>query len=141
MTNKWTTMQLISTHYVMAKQVGYHGNLFGGTMLAWLDESAVAFACQVCETPRMVTVSMDKVQFLKPVRPGQIIRIYGDVVAFGKTSCTLNIQARRYSTYNGTEKVVCQTNIKFVRVDGDGEAIPIAEHVKEKHAARLTKER
>ena len=102
-------------------------------MRAWLDESAVAFDCQVCETPRMVTVSMDKVQFLKPVRPGQIIKIYGDVVSFGKTSCTLNIQARRYSTYNGTEKVVCQTNMKFVRIDGDGEAVPVSKYVKQKY--------
>jgi len=32
MSDKWTDMQLISTHYVMARQVGYHGNLFGGVM-------------------------------------------------------------------------------------------------------------
>ena len=100
-------------------------------MLAWLDEAAVAFASELSDTPRMVTVSMDKVEFLKPVRPGQVIKIYGELVRFGRTSCTVSMQARRYSVYNGTERVVCQTNIKFVRVDGDGEAIPIAEHVKE----------
>jgi len=111
---------------------GYHGNLFGGLMLAWLDEAAVAFASELSDTPRMVTVSMDKVEFLKPVRPGQVIKIYGDLVSFGRTSCTVSMQARRYSVYNGSERVVCQTNIKFVRVDGDGEAIPIAEHVKER---------
>ena len=103
-------------------------------MLAWLDEAAVAFASELSETPRMVTVSMDKVEFLKPVRPGQVIKIYGKLVGFGETSCTVNMQARRHSVYNGSERVVCQTDIKFVRIDGDGEAIPIAAHVKEKHA-------
>jgi len=102
-------------------------------MLAWLDEAAVAYACQVCETPRMVTVSMEKVDFLKPVRPGQIIKIYGSLEGFGNTSCVLRIEARRHSTYNGSEKVVCQTKMRFVRIDGDGEPVPVSNHVKRKH--------
>ena len=127
-------MELISTHFCKSANVGYHGNLFGGLMLAWLDEAAVAYASELSDTPRMVTVTMDKVEFLKPVRPGQIIKIYGKLDGFGRTSCTVSMQARRYSVYNRTERVVCQTNIKFVRIDGDGEAIPIAEHVKQRHA-------
>ena len=126
-------MELISTHMCKEGDCGYHGNLFGGLMLAWLDEAAVAFASELSETPRMVTVSMDKVEFLKPVRLGQVIKIYGKLDKFGTSSCTVKMQARRYSVYNGSERVVCQTNIKFVRVDGDGEAIPIAAHVREKH--------
>ena len=126
-------MDLISTHMCKENDCGYHGNLFGGLMLAWLDEAAVAYACQVCETPRMVTVTIDKVEFLKPVRPGQIIKIYGSVQNFGNTSCLLNIEARRHSTYNGSEKVVCQTKMKFVRIDGDGEPVPVSTYIKEKH--------
>ncbi len=137
MVDSTINMKLISTHMCKEGDCGYHGNLFGGLMLAWLDEAAVAYACQLSDTPRMVTVSMDKVEFLKPVRPGQVIKIYGNLVGFGRTSCTVSMQARRYSVYNGTEKVVCQTNIKFVRVDGDGEAIPIAEHVKERYKKTL----
>ena len=125
-------MDLISTHMCKENDCGYHGNLFGGLLLAWLDESAVAYACQICETPRMVTVSMDKVEFLKPIRPGQIIKIYGELLDFGETSCSLKIEARRHSTYNGSQKVVCQTKIKFVRIDGDGEPVQISSHVKEK---------
>jgi acyl-CoA thioesterase YciA len=123
-------VELLSTHMCKVNDVGYHGTLFGGFMLAWLDEAAVAYACQVCETPRMVTVSMDKVEFLKPVRPGQIIKVYGEVINFGTTSCLLKIEARRHSTYNQSEKVVCQTNMKFVRLDGDGEPVPIRADVK-----------
>jgi len=125
-------MQLISTHVCKTSDVGFSGNLFGGFMLAWLDEAAVAYACQACETPRMVTVSMDKVEFLKPVRPGQIIKIYGKVVNFGTTSCIISVEARRTSTYNGSQKIVCQTDMKFVRVDGDGEPVPIAASVRNK---------
>mgnify|MGYP001446946226 CR=1 FL=1 len=69
-------MELISTHICKGQNIGVHGNLFGGTMLAWLDEAGAAFACQACDTPRMVTVKVAEVQFRKPVRPGQIIKIY-----------------------------------------------------------------
>jgi acyl-CoA thioesterase YciA len=98
-------MELISTHFIKAANVGYHGNLFGGTMLAWLDEAGVAFACQACDTPRMVTKKISEVVFHKPVRPGQIIKIYGGVkelkisirlqhsVALGK------ILAKKYRDY------------------------------------------
>ena len=88
---------------------GYHGNLFGGMMLTWLDEAAVAYACQICDTARMVTVSLDKVEFLKPVRPGQIIKIYGKIERFGKSSCVLTIEARRHSVYNGSGTAGCRT--------------------------------
>ena len=68
-------MELISTHFIKAANVGYHGNLFGGTMLAWLDEAGVSFAAQVCDTPRMVTKKISEVVFHKPVKPGQIISV------------------------------------------------------------------
>ena len=127
------TMELISTHMCKESDCGYNNTLFGGVMLSWLDEAAVAYACQLVETPKMVTVSMDKVEFLKPVRPGQIIKMYGELVSFGNTSCTIRIEARRTSTYNGSQKIVCQTGLKFIRVDGDGEPVPISKYVKEKH--------
>ena len=100
-------MELISTHICKGKNVGVHGNLFGGTMLAWLDEAAAAFAAQSCDTPRVVTVKLSEVHFKKPVRVGHIIKIYADVKSIGDTSMT-------------------------IRIDGDGEPIPLSEKVKNK---------
>ena len=104
-------------------------------MLAWLDEAAVAFACQACETPRMVTAKMSEVEFLKPVRPGQIIKIYGSVTTIKNSSAVIDIEARRHSPYNGSEKLVCSTTMTFVRVDGDGEPVPIDRHIKESYSS------
>ena len=126
-------MELISTHFCKAANVGYHGNLFGGTMLAWLDEAGVAFACQICDTPRMVTKKISEVVFHKPVRPGQIIKIYGEVKVVGNRSITIHLQARRHSVYSGGQKTVLTTDMTFVRIDGDGDAIPISQKVKDKH--------
>ena len=127
-------MELISTHFCKAANVGYHGNLFGGTMLAWLDEAGVSFACQVCDTPRMVTKKISEVVFHKPVRPGQIIKIYGEVKVVGNRSITIHLEARRHSVYSGGQKTVLTTDMTFVRIDGDGDAIPISQKVKDVHS-------
>jgi len=126
-------MELISTHFVKKSEVGYHGNLFGGVMLAWLDEAAAAFAAQVVDSPQIVTKHIAGLTFERPVRPGQIIKIYGEVDKVGKTSLTLNMEARRHSVYNGTQRSVVSTQMTFVRIDGDGEAIPISEKVRQKY--------
>ncbi len=119
------SVMLISTHVCKTQNIGVHGNLFGGTMLGWLDEAGAAFAAQVCGTPRMVTKSISEVVFDKPVRPGQIIKIYGDVVTIGRCSITVKLEARRHSVYNGSQRKVCTIDMVFVRIDGDGEPVPI----------------
>ena len=129
-------MELISTHFCKSANVGYHGNLFGGTMLAWLDEAGAAFACQACDTPRMVTKRIAEVVFNKPVRPGQIIKIYGEVTNVGKSSIIIRLEARRHSVYNGSQRTVLTTEMTFVRIDGDGESIPISEKVRVKYVKK-----
>ena len=101
--------------------------------MAWLDEAAAAFAAQVADSPRMVTKPIAGMTFEKPARPGQIIKIYGEVGKVGKTSLTLKIEARRHSVYNGTQRAVVSTEMTFVRIDGDGESIPISEKVRQKY--------
>ena len=133
-------MELISTHFCKAANVGYHGNLFGGTMLAWLDEAGAAFACQACDTPRMVTKRISEVIFNKPVRPGQIIKIYGEVRAVGQTSITIHLEARRHSVYNGSQRTVLTTDMTFVRIDGDGESIPVGDKVRHKFQKSISSE-
>jgi acyl-CoA thioesterase YciA len=128
-------MQLISTHLCKMQNVGFHGNLFGGTMLSWLDEAGGSFAAEVCETPRVVTVKLAEVEFKKPVRPGQIIKIYGKVLKIGNCSIIIKLEARRHSPYNGSQKVVCSTEMTFVRIDGDGEPVAIQENIKTQYAS------
>ena len=128
-------MQLISTHLCKMQNVGFHGNLFGGTMLSWLDEAGGSFAAEVCETPRVVTVKLAEVEFKKPVRPGQIIKIYGKVLKIGNRPIIIKLEARRHSPYNGSQKVVCSTEMTFVRIDGDGEPVAIQENIKTQYAS------
>ena len=126
-------MKYITQHPIKKSDLGFHGNLFGGIMLSWLDEAGGAYASQACDTPRMVTVKMSETVFRKPVRPGHIIKIYGEIIRVGNSSCTVRLEARRHSVYNGSQKTVCETEITYVRIDGDGEAIPLTGKVKGKY--------
>ena len=125
-------MELLNTHPVKKSDLGFHGNLFGGKLLAWLDASAAGYAAQFCDTPRMVTISIDKCIFKRPAKEGQLIKIYGDVEKIGTTSVTLKLEARSHNVYNGRQTVILSTNIAFVRVDEQGDAIPISDRVRKK---------
>lgn len=127
-------MKLITQKICMAKDLGIHNNLFGGNMLAWIDEAAASMAADVCNTPNMVTVKIDEVVFKRPVKLGYQILIYGDVQHIGNTSITMLIEARKRNFYGGEEIVVCTTNITFVRIDDEGNPVPIAYEVKERFA-------
>jgi len=126
-------MELISTHVCKTMDIGNAGNMFGGHMLSLLDEAAGAYAAQLCDTPLMVTVKIDECIFKNPVRVGNLIKIYGEIADIGTASISLNMEARRHSVYTGEQKAVVSTSIKFVRIDEDGNPIPISERVKIKY--------
>ena len=129
-----THMELITHKICMTRDIGVHGNLFGGMMLAWVDEAAAALATKVCHTPNMVTIKIEEVVFKKAVKVGMQIHIYGEVSHVGNTSISMKMEARKYNVYSGEETVVCTTNITFVRIDENGDAVPIPSLVKDRYA-------
>jgi len=124
---------LISTHPIKKSDLGFHGNLFGGKLLSWLDAAGAAYAMEVCDSPRMVTVKIDECIFKKPAKEGQLLKIYGKVLDIGKSSLTLELESRSHNVYSGTQSVILSTNIKFVRIDENGDSIPISDRVKSKY--------
>ena len=126
-------MQLVSTHPIKKADLGFHANLFGGKLMAWIDAAGAALAMEVCDTPRMVTVKIDECIFKKPAKEGQLLKIYGKVAKIGTTSIALYLEARAHNVYSGTQSVILSTNITFVRIDESGEPVPISERVKQKY--------
>ncbi len=123
-------MEVLSMYPVKKSDLGFHGNLFGGQLLKWIDAAAAGYAMQLCDTPRMVTVSIDKCFFERPAREGQLLKIYGNPAEIGTTSVTIYMEARAHNVYTGDQKVILRTNIKFVRIDEEGNPIPISERAK-----------
>jgi acyl-CoA thioesterase YciA len=127
-------MQLISTHPIKKSDLGFHANLFGGKLLAWLDAAGAAMAMEVADTPRMVTIKIDECLFKRPAKEGQLLKIYGKVAEVGNTSLTLYLEARAHNVYSGSQSVILSTNIKFVRIDENNEPIPISDRIRLKYA-------
>jgi len=125
--------ELISTHPVKKSDLGFHGNLFGGNLMRWIDSAGAALATQIADTPRMVTVLIDECLFKKPAKEGHLLKIYGKVDSIGRTSVTLKLEARAHNVYSGNQSIILSTNIKFVRIDENNEAIPISERVRNKY--------
>ena len=130
-------MELLSTFICKNSELGVHGNMFGGKMLSFIDESAAAYAAQLCDTPRMVTIKIEELLFKSPVRLGNLLKIYGNVLRFGKSSLTLYIEVRKHNVHTGLQDVVTHTNITFVKIDEDGTPIPISDRVKIRYNERL----
>jgi len=125
-------MELLNTHPIKKSDLGFHGNLFGGKLLAWIDAAAAGYSMQLCDTPRMVTVSIDKCYFEKPAKEGQLLKIYGRPSKLGITSVTLYMEARAHNVYTSNQVIVLKTNIRFVRIDEEGNPIPINEKGRKK---------
>ena len=132
-------MELVTTYICKTSDVGVHENIFGGTILGLIDHSAGAYAAQICDTPRMVTIKIDELLFKNPVKVGNIIKIYANVKEFGNSSVTLYMEVRKHNVYTGKQDVVVSTNIKFVRIDEEGFPIPISERVKIRYDERVKK--
>ena len=120
-------MELLNTHPIKKSDLGFHGNLFGGKLLAWIDAAAAGYSMQLCDSPRMVTVSIDKCNFEKPAKEGQLLKIYGSPSKLGTTSVTLYMEARAHDVYTGNQILVLKTNIRFVHISEYGNPIPIGE--------------
>lgn len=123
-------MELISTKICKTSDIGVNNNLFGGALLAWMDEAGGSFACTKCCTPNMITLKIDEVLFKKPVRVKEHIKIYGKILGIGKSSIKILVEAKRVDFEHKDEVLVCSTQMLFVRISENGDAIPIEEKVR-----------
>lgn len=113
-------MKLISTNICKTSDIGVNDNLFGGTMLAWLDVAGGILASSACKSSNVITLKMDEVLFKKPVKVKDLVRIYGQVDHIGNTSLDISLEARRVNLIKNTEDLVCSTTMIYVRVDEKG---------------------
>jgi acyl-CoA thioesterase YciA len=123
-------MELLSTHPVKKSDLGFHGNLFGGKLLSWVDAALAAYAMEKCRSQNMITIALNQCVFRKPAKEKQLVKIYAEMTKIGNTSATFAVEARGYNVFRGDEVVLLATTMTFVRVDEEGMPIPISEQVK-----------
>jgi len=120
-------MDLLSTHPIKTSDLGFHGNLFGGTVLAWMDASAVSYAMRLCTEPRMLTLSLEDCHFKKTVKEGEVLSLYGFPCHLGRSSIRIAVEARVLNLTTQEEWTVLCACLRFVCVDGQGKSKPIGE--------------
>lgn len=125
-------MELITQHHVMSKDLNAHGNLFGGIMLAWIDEAAAIYIMRKIGYTNIVTVNMDNVNFMTPGRNGDIIQIYGEIEKIGKSSIVIKTNSISLAMGSHNKRDVIQCKVTFVCLDELGRPFPYFEMNKDR---------
>jgi len=106
---------------VKPEDLNANGTLFGGRVLAWVDEEAALYSIIQLESKKVVTKYMSEINFMSSAQQGDIIEIGIDVIKFGVTSISLNCEVRNKMTH---ESIVTVDNIIMVNLDDKGNPKP-----------------
>ena len=108
----------MQTHrLVLPGDLNHYGFLFGGRLLAWIDEASWIAASLEYPHCQFVTVAMDTVEFHHSVRQGTILRITCHRLREGRTSVTYSVGL---IDENAGPHPIFSTNVTFVSVDDRG---------------------
>lgn len=114
----------METHrLVLPGDLNHYGFLFGGNLLAWVDEASWIAASLDYPHCQFVTIAMDRVEFHHSVRQGTILAIRCDRIRQGTTSVTYSVEVSDKAA-TGLSPIF-STNVTFVRVDESGKKLPI----------------
>jgi acyl-CoA hydrolase len=120
-----------NSQYCKGKQVGVHGRMFGADQMEELDSVCAVFAAEICDSPWVVTKAMN-IEFIAPILPNQIYKTYVGIEKIGRTSMTLNAEIRKHSVHTEKETIALSCKAIFVRINEEGEAITISDHIRKK---------
>lgn len=110
-------MRFHTRKWVKPEDLNPNGTLFGGKLLAWIDEELALYTIVQLENPKIVTKHMSEINFKSSARQGDIIEIGIDVVKFGTTSLTLKCEVRNMMT---RETIISIDNSTMVNLGPDG---------------------
>lgn len=108
----------METHrLVLPGDLNHYGYLFGGRLLAWIDEASWIAASLDFPHCKFVTLAMDTVEFHHSVRDGTILRICCQQVRIGTTSTSYSVTV---IDENAGASPIFSTRVTFVSVDDTG---------------------
>nr|WP_315202878.1 hotdog domain-containing protein [uncultured Flavobacterium sp.] len=110
-------MRFHTRKWVKPEDLNPNGSLFGGKLLAWLDEELALYSIIQLENPRIVTKHMSEINFRSSARQGDIIEIGIEVVKFGRSSLELKCEARNMMT---RETIITIDSTIMVNLGEDG---------------------
>jgi acyl-CoA thioesterase YciA len=116
------TVRLIA----MPRDTNANGDIFGGWVISQMDQAGGIRAAEKAHG-RVVTVAIEAMTFIRPVRVGDVLSVYTSVDYIGRTSLKIHIEAwaQRFRTHH-REKVTDAT-FTFVAIGADGRPRPVVQ--------------
>ncbi len=114
------TVRLIA----MPADTNANGDIFGGWVLSQMDQAGGIAAVERAQG-RVVTIAVDAMTFIRPVKVGDVLCVYTQIGKIGRTSLKIHIEAwaRRFRSHL-REKVTVAT-FTFVAIDDEGRPRPV----------------
>jgi acyl-CoA hydrolase len=106
-------------HLVMPSDANVLGSAFGGVVMQWIDLAAAMAAMRHARMPS-VTVSMDQLSFLAPIRIGQMAIVTAQVNAVFGTSMEIGVEVESEDPHTGARRRCCDAYTTFVALGDDG---------------------
>jgi acyl-CoA hydrolase len=100
------------------------GFILGGTVMHLID-IAGAIACHRHTRSLLVTAAVDGLQFLHPIKVGDLIILKARVTAVWSTSLEVQVEVFSEETLTGVRRMTSLAYLTFVAIDRDGRRVPI----------------
>ena len=109
---------------VLPNDANTQGNVLGGRVLHWIDLAAAIVAHRHCRT-ETVTVSLDQMSFLAPIRVGQLALIAARMTYTGRTSMEIRVDVQCEDLLTGARRQTSTAYLTFVAIDKQGRPAPV----------------
>lgn len=116
--------ELAARTLAMPADTNPSGDMFGGWIMSLMDAAASMTATRITGG-RVVTVAVSRMSFLRPVKVGDAVCCYTDVVRIGRTSITLCVEVWVLRQGRGERTKVTAAEFAFVALDESGRKRPI----------------
>lgn len=114
----------IKTARVFPQDTNSHGTLFGGKLMAYIDDIASISASKLCRSS-LVTASIDSVDFIRPIRENDAVTLEAMVTWTGRTSMEVLVKVTRENLMNGAKEMAAISFLTFVALDENGKPKPV----------------
>ena len=112
------------TELVLPNDTNMLENLLGGRLLHWIDIAGALAATRHARTA-VATVSIESVDFKRPVHKGEMVMLNARVIWTGRTSVKVRVQVKKENMYTGEIVPTNDALLTFVALDINGKPCPV----------------
>ncbi len=123
---KASESRTVLTDLVLPPDTNYHGTIFGGNVMAYIDKVA-SIAAMRHSRARVVTASSDSLDFIAPIRTGEAICVEGFVSFTRKTSMEICVKVEAEDLLTGQKRLTSTAYLTFVALDEEGSRQPLTQ--------------